>query len=186
MFYRLRAWFTRERQYDQEVRAGHIRTRLEAELQHEQACQTVLCQQGAANFNQRTLQDAEKRLNQLRNSPELIKDWLDQTVYPAIGALARKAGMSVSEPRAFQAPKCQLSWATMDRALWMLLQNDPELLQDLVADPQWVLANIQRLLIVWFDHSPVWIKFESFGSFLYLKQVLVVKTMNIEILVRKD
>ena len=49
----------------------------------------------------------------------------------------------------------------MDRALWMLLQNDPELLTDLVADPQWVLDNIQKLLIVWFDHSRIWVKFRG-------------------------
>ena len=161
VFHRVLLWFQKERRYDQEVRPGHIKTRLQIELQHEVACETVLHQQGSDKYNQAVLVAAQKRLRDFEGRPEAIQEWLKDTVFSAIGALARKPGMSITEPRAFQAPKCELSWATVDRMLWTLCQRDPELLSDYAQDPAWIVQNVPRLLIVWFDHSPLWIKFRG-------------------------
>ena len=147
--------------HDQEVRTGHIKTRLRLELQHEVAVQTVLQEQESPELSFPVLQAAQKRVRQLEQEPYKLKDWISDTVLPAIGALARAATYQHSDLRQFEAPKAMLTWASMDRALWLMAQKNPELLTDYVSDPQWFVENMSSLLIVFFDHSPLWIKWRG-------------------------
>ena len=52
----------------------------------------------------------------------------------------------------------ELTWASVDRAIWAIANGPEEVLADLVADPQTFRTNWRDTVIVAKDETPVWLK----------------------------
>jgi hypothetical protein len=107
------------------------------------------------------LRMAQKRSVDLQNASQLAKDWLHSTVLEAMGGKAYAPGRKCYESTTFDIPKSLLTWATMDRAIWLLSQGNADLLIDIVADPQMWIQNRYTAPVVMFDHTPLWVKFQA-------------------------
>ena len=78
--------------------------------------------------------------------------------WPAIGVVARKATQVRHQSQRFDVPLAELTWASVDRAIWAIANGTPESLADMVADPESFKANLHQTVIVAKDETPVWLK----------------------------
>ena len=96
VFNTLRAWLREKRMdHGNEVR-GHIKQRLQAELQRAVDKQLVLQEHKSSKFNELVLEAATAKLKFLqvhkssaRDKAKKVEMWLARTVFPAIGATFR-------------------------------------------------------------------------------------------------
>ena len=162
VFSKVSKWLAKERLYGKEARNRRIMSRFHRELQTEKGRQDVLRDQFSPNYNDKVLDAVTRRLDKLSDysaqGAKLTKEYMRTTVYPAIGAVARKADKkSHSNPKA-EATVMQLTWASIDRAMYLVQNGSHEELGNFVQDPEAFHDKASSKVILAYDQTPVWLK----------------------------
>ena len=158
VLWKLRAWFQNERLHNHEVRTSHITERTIYSLEYERDRQIVLQQQGSPYFQAPILQACTNKLNflQLKNPAKRQARVFDRIVKPYIGAHARKPQRLSNTPVNLDPSKALLTFASCDRALWLVANGSEEDLSVFVADPKEFISRRKETAIVVIDETAIW------------------------------
>ena len=136
--YQLHKWFINERAHDNEVRRRSIATRLLYIMEQERDKQLVLEQHGNTEFNQDYLVALQDKLSwfTIASSSKRQDLWFERVINPRIGATAR-VGQHLSEKdSSLDKVKAEVTWATIDRGIWLASYGSAEDLYQFVCDAE--------------------------------------------------
>ncbi len=161
VYQRIKKWFTKERQYAHQINSHHLLTRLKLELSTEVGRQEVLSQHQSHHFNRSILEACQKRLQRL-NDPGYqtsgMAEWLRTQFYPQIGATPRSGERKSHLPEKFDGLLASLTWASVDRALWLAQSGGHDELGRLVGNPEAFQDAARQTVILGLDQTPVYLK----------------------------
>ena len=137
---------------------SHITERTKYELDYERDRQEVLQQQGSPYFQPRILQECTNKLDfiHLKNPSKRQVRFFDRVVKPFIGAHGRKPQRLSNTPVELDSSKALLSFASIDRALWLVANGSEEDLSVFVADPKEFISRRKETAIVVIDETAIW------------------------------
>ena len=161
VFFQVKKWFDHQRLYGHEVRPSHLRTRLRLTLEAERDRQIVLADQFSPNHYPKVQAAVNQHLARMDN-PEWVSkrqsQWEGRTFWPAIGCYARAASKKSHEDQKFDKAKARLTWASIDRAVWLASKGSFDQLNKFVADPEQFQNQLEETVVVQYDHTPVYAK----------------------------